>query len=130
MERRREPRQRVNLNCTVTPGKAWLSHVEIAGQIKDISRGGVLVEFAGVPCPEELRVIGNPVKILVELPPYSDSSPRYLQLLSRVVRVVDRNPACPAVAFEVYRVEIRSRIPAKPEFADCGEDARPSASLQ
>ena len=67
----------------------------------------MLVEFPGVVFPDILRQVGNSARISMNLPRNSGFSPRFLEHLARVVRVSDKETS-PAVAFEVYRVRVKS----------------------
>ena len=86
------------------------------GRTADISRSGVKVVFKKALTREELPGIGEPARILIDLPHSSHISPRCLECWGVTARTEVLNPQPLAAAFEIRRIHVcdRSGQPSQP----------------
>jgi hypothetical protein len=115
-ERRHEPAQ-VNFG-------------EMAGITSDISRSGMLVTFPSVAVPGALPNVGEPVRIVIDLPQSVGFSPRCLESMARVVRVGGPGASGPSVAFEIDRIGFRARDEHSLEVRAESEKSTASSYIQ
>ena len=113
-ERRRGHRFQLRLTCRVT--FPWKESRELPGSTADISRSGVKVVFENAGKRDELPGIGEPARILIDLPHSSHISPRCLECWGVIVRTEALQPQRLAAAFEIRRARIcdRSGQPSQP----------------
>jgi hypothetical protein len=116
LERRQEHRHEIRRPCFVYPCDQELAGIEAV--TRDVSRRGILVQFPGGVFPEILRRVGNSARIWIDLPSNSRYSRRYLEHQARVVRVSETKRSVPLVAFEIYRVRVRSTAGQSPIEAE------------
>lgn len=113
-ERRCGHRFALRLTCRVT--FPWKESRELLGTTADISRSGVKVVFEKAETSEELPGIGEPARIVIDLPHSSHISPRSLECRGVMVRTEVLVPQRLAAAFEIRRVRVcdRSGQPSQP----------------
>lgn len=106
-ERRHENRIKLRRACRVF--SAHVTFGEMAGITSDISRSGMLVTFPSVAVPAALREVGEPVRIVIDLPQLVGFSRRCLETVARVKRVAVPGTSGPSVAFAIDRIGFRAR---------------------
>ena len=107
IDRRHETRHAVERPCRVAPES---SHADrLKGTTANVSRSGVLVRFPECFMLGELPRVGEQARVVIDLPPSADYSPRTLECSARVVRSEEALGDAPALAFEVQRMQIRER---------------------
>ena len=100
-ERRRGRRFNLALSCRVCPVST--ENVEIAGTVINISRSGILVGIDSA----EISTLVEPdaiVRVVIDLPRHPLYSPRCLECITRVVRIVTAK-AQTQVAFEIEQIQ-------------------------
>jgi hypothetical protein len=102
-ERRRERRFSLELSCRVC--LASTERVEFAGTVINISRSGVLVGVDSAQISGLLRPDGA-VRVVIDLPRHPSFSPRCLECIATVVRIVAAK-AQTQVAFEVGQMQVK-----------------------
>jgi hypothetical protein len=107
MDRRQELRHLVERPCRVA--STALPEGGITGVTANVSRSGMLVRFPGAEGAGLLPMVGEPARIVMDLPSPMKFSPRALECVASAVRVLDPEKESPAVAFEIYRMKIRSQ---------------------
>jgi hypothetical protein len=75
----------------------------------NVSRSGMLVRFPAAGLSGELPRVGEQARVVIELPPSTNYSPRSLECFARVVRAEEPAGGVPCLAFEVERMQIRDR---------------------
>ena len=104
MDSRRSNRFEVQLMCKVfSPSRTF---ADIGGVTLNVSRSGVLVSFGDLGTLQQVLAIGQPARILMELPNTLGYQRRYVDCLGRVVRVCQGDNSH-QVAFELRRYQIR-----------------------
>lgn len=104
MDSRRSNRFEVKLACKVySPSR---TSANIQGVTLNISRSGVLVAFGELEPVHPVLAVGQPARILLELPNTLGYQRRYVDCLGRVVRVC-QGADSHRVAFELRRYQIR-----------------------
>ena len=113
-ERRHGNRFPLHLTCRVT--FPWKESRELLGSTADISRSGVKVVFEEAVTSEELPGIGEPARILIDLPHSTHISPRCLECWGVMVRTEVLEPQRLAAAFKMRRTLVcdRSGQPCQP----------------
>ena len=119
-ERRRGHRFPLRLSCRVT--FPWKESRELLGDTADISRSGVKVVFEEAVTSDELPGIGEPARILIDLPHSSHISPRCLECWGLMVRTEVLEAQRLAAAFEIRRIRVcdRSGQPCQPGDSPLG----------
>ena len=106
-ERRCGHRFQLHLTCRIT--FPWKKSGELLGSTMDISRSGVNVEIENVRNRKELPGIGEPARILIDLPHSSHISPRCFECGGVMVRTNVLEPQRLAAAFEIRRTRVCDR---------------------
>jgi hypothetical protein len=125
MERRRGRRFPLRLSCRLCP--VSMQGAGSGGTVIDISRSGILL----TPDSAETSAVlspGDPVRVSVDLPQHPLFSPRCLECLATVVRVVVRETQT-QVAVEIGRIRVRDRNP-KENSTDCWFSAPTEGIIQ
>ena len=104
-ERRREFRFSLRLSCRVC--LAPTERVEFAGTVINISRSGVLVGLDSAQISGVLRPDGT-VRLVIDLPRHPSFSPRCLECIATVVRIVAAK-AQTQVAFEIEQMQVKDQ---------------------
>lgn len=104
---RRGRRFSLALPCHVTSPYSRL--VRIGGTTLNMSRTGVLVRFYDLGASQVLPQVGEVAPLEIDLPTSPSFSPRFLQCMAVVVRVVAVETDHLAVAFELRRVRVEER---------------------
>lgn len=91
--------------CCMSPAPAF---ARLAGRTCDMSRSGVLARFTKPGASEVLPQVGETARLEIDLPTSPNFSPRFLDCMAVVVRVLDETDHL-AVAFELRRVRVEER---------------------
>jgi|WetSurMetagenome_2_1015567.scaffolds.fasta_scaffold243706_1 hypothetical protein len=105
IERRRRPRFSTRLSCRVSP--ASKERTAFSGTVIDISRSGVLVRLDSEQVSRVLKPDGV-VRVVIDLPRNPEFSPRCLECIATVVRIVAAE-AHTEVAFEIERMRAKEQ---------------------
>jgi len=114
IERRRGRRFPLRLSCRLCP--VSMEKAEFAGTVIDISRSGILIalgsaEISGVPRPDDA------VRVVVDLPRHRLFSPRCLECIATVVRLVVLKTQI-QVAVEIRRTRVTDQNPREASAHD------------
>jgi hypothetical protein len=106
-DRRRGQRFSLSLACScLSPASKF---GQLAGTTLDMSRTGVLARLTKPGASEVLPQAGETARLEIDLPASPIFSPRFLNCMARVVRVVDVETDHITVAFELRRVRVEER---------------------
>jgi hypothetical protein len=108
LDARRATRFDVQLTCRVSSPLQNFSR--LSGVTLNMSRCGLLATFEEAAPLEPMPAIGQPARIILELPQSRSVPRRCLECLARVVRVA-QEPASRQVAFDLRRFQFRDELP-------------------
>ena len=104
---RRGRRFSLSLSCSyMSPS---LGFAQLAGKTCDMSRTGVLARFPKPGASEVLPKVGETALLEIDLPSSPNFSPRFLQCMAIVVRVLNEGNENLSVAFELRRIRVEDR---------------------
>jgi len=101
----------------------------MAGVTLNVSRTGLIASFAGIRPPAFTPRVGQPARILLELPQAVATETRCVECRGRIVRIGQCEDS-QNVAFEFGRVNFRSLASASLDAADSLVDLVESGTLQ
>jgi hypothetical protein len=125
MDRRRYPRLQLKLKCTLATlpnGSGAAACLLVPGMIRDISRGGFLIDLD--PGQPAAITCGTPVRVEIEMPELVTGFQRSLHCAGVVVRV-ERSPhgtLAGAIAVQNMGFGDRSRNPSAEDFTQAPEE--------
>jgi len=117
MDPRRGRRFSLSLSCSCMSPSAEFA--PLAGKTCNMSRTGVLARFNRPGASEVLPKVGETALLEIDLPTSPNFSPRFLQCMAIVVRVLDEGNENLSVAFELRRIRVEDRHKKTP--APCRE---------
>ena len=106
-ERRHGHRFPLHLTCRIT--FPWKKSPELLGSTVDMSRSGVKVVFEEAVTIDQLPGIGEPARILIDLPHSPHISPRCFECGGVMVRTEVLEPQRLTAAFEIQRSRVCDR---------------------
>ncbi len=104
---RRGRRFSLSLSCSCKSPSSEFA--QLAGRTCDMSRTGVLARFPKPGASEALPKVGETALLEIDLPTSPNFSPRFLQCMAIVVRVLDVETDHLTVAFELRRIRVEDR---------------------
>jgi hypothetical protein len=107
MDRRRATRLDVERTCRVAA--TALPTGGITGVTANVSRSGMLVKFPDKNSAGPLPKVGEPARIVLDLPENANYAPRALECVASVVRAADSGEDSPTLAFAIHKMKIRPR---------------------
>ena len=121
INRRETPRIDVKLKCHVTSPRVWSNG--FVGVTENISRSGLLLQWAGQQNGSRLPRVGDLITMDIELPSNHDFPSKCIHCQGTVVRVSATENEAPRVALTVNYMKFRDygrRVPKAQVEAEIG----------
>ena len=121
MERRRNARLDINLQCRITSPRAGTQ--PLAAVTENMSRGDILVQLAGDQANGAMPCMGDPLIVEIDLPANHTFGRKCMQCQTTVVRIDKSETGVARLALRIHKMRFQSCL----EFA--ASDARAGESL-
>jgi c-di-GMP-binding flagellar brake protein YcgR len=121
MERRRNARLDINLQCRITSPRA--SARPLAGVTENMSRGDILVLLAGDHSGEAMPCVGDPLVVEIDLPANHTFGRKCMQCQTTVVRIDKSESGVARLALRIHKMRFQSCLEFSASNARSGECA-------
>ena len=121
MERRRNARLDINLQCRITSPRAGTQ--PLAAVTENMSRGDILILIAGDQAGGAMLCVGDPLIVEIDLPANHTFGRKCMQCQTTVVRVEKSQEGAARLALRIHKMRFQSCL----EFP--GSDAQTADSL-
>jgi hypothetical protein len=106
MERRRNARLEINLNCRLTSLR--LGSQPLCGVTENMSRGEVIVRLAADQAAEDEPCVGDPMIVEIDLPANHAFGRKCMQCQTTVVRVSDSGAGVRHLVMRIHKMRFQS----------------------
>jgi c-di-GMP-binding flagellar brake protein YcgR len=106
MERRRNARLDINLQCRITSPRAGTQ--PLVAVTENMSRGDILVQLAGDLANGAMPCMGDPLIVEIDLPANHTFGRKCMQCQTTVVRIDKSEIGSPRLALRIHKMRFQS----------------------
>jgi c-di-GMP-binding flagellar brake protein YcgR len=119
MERRRNARLDINLQCRITWPRAGTG--SLAAVTENMSRGDILVLLAGDQVNGSMPCMGDPLIVEIDLPANHTFGRKCMQCQTTVVRIDESESGSARLALRIHKMRFQSCLEFPASDAQVGE---------
>jgi hypothetical protein len=119
MERRRNARLDINLQCRITSPRVGTR--SLAAVTENMSRGDILVSLAGDQVHGAIACVGDPLVVEIDLPANHAFGRKCMQCQTTVVRIEESESGSARLALRIHKMRFQSCLEFPASDVQVGE---------